>query len=151
MTAQPEDNNPPRGRGAKAIQDWVQAQLTSGKPRGPLYLALLRAPISDDMAELDALSAARDSLGDVLVDRNTEGITAEKRGDQVRAIALYEANVADQFDGSHPYERLRIIYAGLERYPDAIRVCEAYLQHVAQDPKRCESFRRWLDKYRQEC
>lgn len=143
-------DSPPRGRGPKAIHDWVQARVASGQPRGPLYLALLRASIPDDMEELDALSVARNNLGDILVNRNTEGIAAEKRGDDERAIELYEANVADRFDGSHPYERLRKLYADLERYADAIRVCETYLQHVAQDPKLCDSYRRWVEKYRQK-
>jgi hypothetical protein len=150
MTINPTDDGPPIGRGPKAIHDWVQAQISSGKPRGPLYVKLFEAPIPDDMAELDARKAVRDSLGDVLVNRNIDGIKAEKLGRESRAIALYEANVADRFDGGHPYERLRIIYAAQGRYRDAIRVCEAYLQYVSQDPKVCESYRRWLDKYRQK-
>jgi hypothetical protein len=62
------------------------------------------------------------------VDRNQEGIVAEKAGDLDAAIALYEANVAAHFEGSHPYDRLRIIYTKQKRWDDAIRVCRAYIQ-----------------------
>jgi len=62
------------------------------------------------------------------VDRNQEGIAAEKAGDLDSAIALYEANVAAHFEGSHPYDRLRIIYTKQKRWDDAMRVCRAYIQ-----------------------
>ena len=66
---------------------------------------------------------------DVMVDRNVDGIALEKKNDIQGAVQLYELNVRDKFDGSHPYERLRIIYSGQERWLDAIRVCEAYIKH----------------------
>jgi hypothetical protein len=60
--------------------------------------------------------------------RNQEGIAAEKAGDLDAAITLYEANVAAHFEGSHPYDRLRIIYTKQKRRDDAIRVSRAYIQ-----------------------
>lgn len=43
-------------------------------------------------------------------DRNLKGIQLEKEGNVDEAIKLYEKNVSEEFDGSHPYERLAIIY-----------------------------------------
>ncbi len=62
------------------------------------------------------------------VDRNLRGSSLEKKGRTNKAIKLYEANVKSKFDGSHPYERLRIIYTKQKRYADAISVCRAYIQ-----------------------
>ena len=62
-----------------------------------------------------------------MVERNNKGIAREKAGDITAAVRLYEANIRDRFDGTHPYNRLRIIYARQKRYDDAIRVCQAYL------------------------
>jgi hypothetical protein len=60
---------------------------------------------------------------------------------------LYEANLADSFEGMRPYERLRLIYTRQRRYKDAIRVCQAYLdlpdREHGQDK---EAFRRHLRK-----
>jgi hypothetical protein len=59
----------------------------------------------------------------VLVDRNLDGKQAEREGREADAVRLYEANVADEFMGSHPYERLLIIYgrAGRAETPRASR------------------------------
>jgi hypothetical protein len=44
-------------------------------------------------------------------------------------------------DGSHPYNRLRILYKNRGDYANTIRVCEAYLKNGGKDTKLCESFR----------
>ena len=75
-----------------------------------------------------------------------KGIALEKQGKEAKAMALYEANVADQFDGSHPYNRLRILYKARGRYTDAIRVCEAYIANSGQNQKLCDSFRSEITK-----
>lgn len=62
---------------------------------------------------------------DLLWARNMHGIAFEKTGDIAGAVSLYEANIADRFDGSHPYERLMIIYARERRHEDARRVARA--------------------------
>jgi hypothetical protein len=59
--------------------------------------------------------------------RNKQGQAYEQAGEPERAIPLYEANVTEQFFGTFPYDRLRIIYTRQNRFKDAIRVCEAYL------------------------
>lgn len=68
------------------------------------------------------------------VARNLKGIRLENRDKIQEAIQLYEENVREKFDGSHPYERLRIIYRSQKRYEDAIRVCQAYIVNGQQDP-----------------
>ncbi len=41
---------------------------------------------------------------------NLKGIEYEKAGDIDTAIEIYERVVARNFDGSHPYDRLSILY-----------------------------------------
>jgi len=43
------------------------------------------------------------------------------------ALAQYEALISQQFFGSLPYDRLRIIYTRQKDYAAALRVCQAYL------------------------
>ena len=62
---------------------------------------------------------------DDFVSRNLTGIKLEKEGKVDEAIALYEANVAEKFDGSHPYNRLAIIYRKRKQLTDEIRVLES--------------------------
>lgn len=68
-----------------------------------------------------------DRAMDVMVDRNLLGIEREKQKNVTFASVLYEANVSDIFDGTHPYDRLRVIYAKRKWYTDAIDVCRAYI------------------------
>jgi hypothetical protein len=83
---------------------------------------------------------------DIFVDRNIDGSAFEKGGQVEKAIALYEANVADRFDGSYPYDRLRVIYKSRGDFAGAIRVCRFYIEHIARDPKMVEKFRAEIDK-----
>lgn len=62
-----------------------------------------------------------------LVTRNNRGINLEKQGQLEAAVLIYEVSIADAFHGTHPYDRLRIIYTKWRWYQDAIRVCQAYL------------------------
>lgn len=62
------------------------------------------------------------------VSRNLKGIELEKEGSTEESIELYEQNVADGFDGSHPYKRLAIIYRKQKRYDDEIRVLKKAIQ-----------------------
>lgn len=85
-----------------------------------------------------------------LVSRNNKGIEKEKKGDLEGAVFIYEISVADAFFGTHPYDRLRIIYTRMKRYRDAIRICRTYLAL----PKRATGqnkphFRQHLQKLRQ--
>ncbi|MEI8366758.1 MAG: hypothetical protein WCF65_10120, partial [Parachlamydiaceae bacterium] len=117
----------------------VASEVRSMKD-GNIPLLTIWRSLNDKMAALldtadydvDLVSAygiAAESIMDKVVDRNLKGIEYEKAGKEAAAIKLYEANVADEFDGSHPYERLRIIYTGKKKYKDAMRVCGAFIDN----------------------
>jgi hypothetical protein len=76
---------------------------------------------------------------DIMVDRNIAGKRLERINMADRAAVLYELNVLDCFDGSHPYERLRIYYTRSGDYLNAIRVCEAYLRNTSPAQKRSDA------------
>ena len=57
-----------------------------------------------------------------IVDNNLRGIELEKAGRTDEAIILYEQNVSAAFHGSHPYNRLAIIYRKRKDYDNEIRV-----------------------------
>jgi len=56
------------------------------------------------------------------VNRNLKGIELEKEGKIDKAMKLYEKNIEEEFDGSHPYTRLAIIYSKKGLLDDEIRV-----------------------------
>ena len=58
------------------------------------------------------------------VNRNLKGVKLEKEGKIDKAIKLYERNIEEEFDGSHPYTRLAIIYSKKGLLDDEIRVLE---------------------------
>lgn len=72
----------------------------------------------------------------VMVERNLKGRDLEKSGKEDVAITLYEENVADRFDGSHPYDRLRVIYTRRKDFDGAIRVCQQYIELSGEEGKR---------------
>ena len=83
------------------------------------------------------------------VQRNLDGKIAEKNGDIETAIRLYEQNVSDRFTGSHPYNRLAIIYRKLKRYEDEKRVLLTAIDvytHDTADPPILAKFRERLAK-----
>lgn len=55
-------------------------------------------------------------------ERNNKGIALEKEGRVEEAIILYEANIAERFVGSHPYNRLSVIYHKQKSYENERRV-----------------------------
>ena len=57
-----------------------------------------------------------------LVNRNIKGIKYEKEGKVDLAIKLYEKNIAENFEGNHPYDRLAIIYRKRKDYQNEVRV-----------------------------
>jgi hypothetical protein len=63
--------------------------------------------------------------------RNEEAERAVHEGYPDRAIELYEISVAEEFVGSHPYERLASLYERRRNPEAALRVCEAYLRLTA--------------------
>lgn len=61
------------------------------------------------------------------VERNLQAIEYEKNGNIEKAIELYELNIEENFDGTHPYERLSEIYLSAGQREDLIRVLEKAL------------------------
>ena len=61
------------------------------------------------------------------VERNLQAIEYEKNGDVEKAIELYEQNVAESFDGTHPYERLSELYLSSGKREDLMRILERAL------------------------
>ena len=59
---------------------------------------------------------------EIQVDRNLKGIEFEKKGEIEKAIRIYKKNVEEDFEGSHPYDRLAIIYRKRGEYGEGIRV-----------------------------
>lgn len=88
----------------------------------------------------------------IMLERNLQGIEMERSGHIAQAVTLYEANVRDCFEGSHPYERLRVIYRQIGDYPNAIRACQAYLNlpRRAYDEKKRQRFREHIAKLTEE-
>lgn len=101
---------------------------------GPATPAVPAKPLYGlDPEERDRIGTQDDPLRDfeAAMQRNEEAEKAEQGGDPQRAIDLYEKSVAESFVGSHPYERLISIYERRRAYPDALRVCRAYLDLAA--------------------
>jgi len=115
----------------QTIQDYVKERKANGAPLHAIWRELLEMG-GDDKRMTEAMKAA-EHIESVLVARNQKGMDYEKSGDEKRAITQYEANVEDWFDGSHPYERLRIIYARMGKDADVARVCSIYLTHGNPD------------------
>jgi hypothetical protein len=63
--------------------------------------------------------------------RNEEAERAVHEGYPERAIELYEISVAEEFVGSHPYERLASLYERRRDPQAALRICEAYIRLAA--------------------
>ncbi len=77
---------------------------------------------------------------DIMVDKNNKGIELEKKGDIESAIKLYEQNVAEEFFGTHPYDRLTIIYRRRKQHDDEIRILKrkiAIFEKINQERLHC--------------
>ncbi len=62
------------------------------------------------------------------VERNLKALEYEAQGDTDKAIRLYEENVAEEFDGTHPYQRLCDLYFSLGQTEDMLRILEKAIQ-----------------------
>jgi len=87
---------------------------------------------------------------DRMVDRNLRGIQLERAGREDAAIVLYEANVADGFDGDHPYDSLRVIYTRRKDLARALKVCEVATERLWRQPQKAARFREHVKKLRQK-
>jgi hypothetical protein len=74
--------------------------------------------------------------------RNLEGLERERAGDTAAAVALYEQNVAERFQGEWPYIRLATIYERLGRREDVLRVIQAATEAFARPGPRPAADRR---------
>jgi len=66
------------------------------------------------------------------VNRNNKAQNLEKKGNIDSAIKLYEENVAENFEGSLPYNRLAIIYRKRKDYNNEIRVLNKAISIYSQ-------------------
>jgi hypothetical protein len=83
-----------------------------------------------DKAERGRIGTENDPLRgfEAAMERHAEAERAEQSGDPEKAIRLYETSVAEEFVGSHPYERLASLYERRHDQQAALRVSEAFLQ-----------------------
>ena len=86
-----------------------------------------------DEEERERIGTEEDPLRnfEAAMQRNEEAERAVHNGDPERAIQLYEINIAEEFVGSHPYERLASIYEHRRNPAEALRVCEAFTKLAA--------------------
>lgn len=119
-------------------------------PLGKRLWELWKKSASAELDQAEKMMTEARRIEHILVSRNLKGIKLEKSGDVEGAKKLYEANVRDCFDGSHPYERLRIIYSRESRPNDAIRVCEAYIKFGQGDPKGKAKYQKAIASLREK-
>lgn len=116
------------------VSEWVKGQMASGIPLMDLWRQLMEESAKiNDLQLLQEYMNASSKIEDILVSRNLEGKQYEQDGDDNNAIKLYEENIKDRFDGSHPYERLKVIYTKQKRYKDVIRICKSYIDNGQPD------------------
>lgn len=123
------------------LRRWAENQIKKGIPRQKVC--------TDVMAKFDHARPDPKNLGNMqkvtehnqaclsveraiiqtMIDRNAKASQLEKSGKIEQAISLFEESVRDQFAGTVPYDRLRIMYTKQKRYEDAILVCQAYIDN----------------------
>ena len=86
-----------------------------------------------DEEERERIGTEEDPLRnfEAVMQRNEEAERAVHNGDPERAIQLYETSIAEEFVGSHPYERLASLYERRRNPAEALRVCEAFTKLAA--------------------
>lgn len=112
------------------------------------FLLYLRGKNTRD-ASTDVLKKHNLLQGKILqifVNRNNDGILFEKEGKLDLAIKCYEDNISDGFWGTHPYERLMIIYRKNKLYDDEIRVIKEYIKIEGTHSNNIQSFESRLAK-----
>jgi hypothetical protein len=62
------------------------------------------------------------------VERNLQGRALETQGLVYNAIEFYEANVADRFDGSFPYDRLAVLFRRSKEIDREVAVLETAIE-----------------------
>jgi tetratricopeptide (TPR) repeat protein len=74
--------------------------------------------------------------------RNLEGLALEADGRTDEAVALYERNIADGFEGDWPYGRLVAHYERVGRLDEAQRVLERAIEVFTASKRRTPLDRR---------
>ena len=127
------------------VEDWSVEQEEELR-WGPVDIERLLQPVSMRDGEL-AFSR--------MVDRNLLGSELEKADQIETAIALYEANIRDGFEGNGPYDRLAIIYRRQKKIKEEIRVLQRAIEVFSayQGPRtdvapKLQKFRSRLEKAR---
>lgn len=110
----------------ETLKEWMARQQADGIPLGRIEASLWESA-SDRNWLAGPLIAAAGLILDIFMTRSASGAAAERAGDVTKAVDLFEANVRDEFTGSHPYEQLFRIYFKEGRLDDAERVCRAFL------------------------
>jgi tetratricopeptide (TPR) repeat protein len=147
----------PKTINIKTLEDWSKDLRKQSVPRQVICDFLLA---ESDIQNVEYFLKTEYKISDVMVARNLRGKQLEKTGNIEQAIKLYEANVADEFSGNYPYNRLRVIYTNQKSYDHAIRICKAFV-YVANSllntgtsrgdllPKR-DRFIKYIDRLEQE-
>jgi hypothetical protein len=78
--------------------------------------------------------------------RNLRGLDLEREGLVDAAMALYEQNLAEGFEGDWPYSRLVTVYSARGRWDEVVRVLERGLDVLRTSRVRSASDRRALKK-----
>lgn len=131
----------PRPVTSASLREWITSEVRRSVPRWTIHRRLSKAATQNpSAAEKTVLAIEIKAIEDLLVERNRRGKELERGGQVEQAIALYEANVADRFNGSHAYERLRVLYKERGDFTNTIRVCNSYLRHVGTDERLVQAY-----------
>jgi len=86
-----------------------------------------------DPNERDRIGTEDDPLRgfEAAMERHIQAERSLQNGDLDEAIRLYEASVAEEFVGSHPYKRLSSLHERRHDYEEALQVSEAFLRLAA--------------------
>jgi len=117
-------NKEPLGRKYKRLSNEFEKQRHNSKEEMDRLKKFFENPSYEPnpVEEIRLHNRRLSEILDIMVGRNNKGIEIEKKGDIESAIKLYEQNVADEFFGTHPYDRLAIIYRRRKQYDDEIRI-----------------------------
>jgi len=107
---------------------WLRGIFGRGEPPGESSNLFGLDPV-----ERDRIETEDDPLRgfEAAMERHAEAERALQNADIEVAIRLYETSVAEEFVGSHPYERLASLHERRRDYEEALRVSEAFLRLAA--------------------
>ena len=117
-------NKEPLGRKYKRLSSEFEKQRHNTKEEATQLKKFFKNPQYEPnpVEEIRLHNRRLAEILDSMVDSNNKGIELEKKKDIENAIKLYEQNVADEFFGTHPYDRLAMIYRKRKQFEDEIRI-----------------------------